>query len=609
MINFTQILFMMSIKASILILVILIVKFLFNRFFTAKTHYFIWFLLFISLTIPYAPKSNMSIYNIPKYFFYNASILNIQLSQNTFFPTTHIANTNGEKYYLENNQSTSKERNKPFIKTKGDKITTNRKSNILKFITSLYTSKALANIFAYIWLLGFLLLSFIVLIKTIHFHKLISSEQTLVNTEKIFLLYKCKSYLGIEKNLELIKTKNFSTPSLVGLFHPKILLPEQILSDFDDEKLEFILLHELAHLKRKDLFMNWIILIYQLIYWFNPIVWIGFYKMKNDMEVACDDFVLNHLEKEKHISYGKAIIALLEYFSHVRFIPISTNILENKSEVKRRIIMIKKFSKTSYSLTIISFLLIVLVGCSSISVPESTANPTEITEKTTQENPIKSNENSLSFSDAQKIFKNKKDILGKDYAYIWEIIGTPYVKTYYVNTKGLTKDEILKNLSSESIYPIESKEESSALYVFMENDKIVDVKMDEFSGVPSNTWKDSEYKVNAYSYQLGSDIDVKDLPDIEKDPDLTELKKEFLNKSLSDFKNKFNLSHGGNEAINKEGNLQLSVYPIISKDYAGSLGGIYVLSENNIIKNIKIDRPDIEFERLDEHFSSSIKNN
>lgn len=593
MINFSKLLFIMSLKTSILILIIFTIKFLFNNFFTAKTHYMIWFLLFISLTVPYTAQSNISIYNIPKYFNQNKYISKMQLSEDNFSNDINNYNNTIRYPYSNNNKSMSKEK---------DSTSTISKKNQNTF--NIFES--LKNIFAYIWLLGFLLLSLIVFIKTIHFNKLINIEEDILDTQKLFILNKCKEVLGINQHLRLIKTTKFSTPSLVGIFSPRILLPEQVLYNFDNEQLELILLHELSHLKRKDILMNWIILTYQLIYWFNPIIWIGFYKMKNDMEVACDAYVLDNLKKEKHISYGKVIIDLLDYISKPSFIRVSTNILENKYELKRRIVMIKKFKKTSYKLSFISFLLIVLVGCSSISEPENNTNttPNEISKQNPSNIIEENNEYPLGLPDASKILNNKNWIIGKDYEFIWKTLGTPYVNTYYVDTKGLTSNEILNNLYNETIYPIKSDEESSALYVFMENDKIVNMKIDEFSGIPSNNWKDSDYKVNFYT---SGAIDKKDLPDLEKNSNFVEFKKEFLNKSLSDFKNKFNLTHGSNEAFNKEGYLKLTVYPIIGKDTPSPFVGIYILSENNIIKDIKIDKSDLQLERLDEHFSLTNK--
>lgn len=60
---------------------------------------------------------------------------------------------------------------------------------------------------------------------------------------------------------------------------------------------------------------------------------------------------------------------------------MTINLLENKREVKRVIIMIKKFNKSSYKLTILGFVIIALVGCSDISSPISNTNENE-TDKT-----------------------------------------------------------------------------------------------------------------------------------------------------------------------------------------------------------------------------------
>lgn len=61
----------------------------------------------------------------------------------------------------------------------------------------------------------------------------------------------------------------------------------------------------------------------------------------------------------------------LEYLSKPKFIHVTANLLENKREVKRRVIMIKKFNKNSYKITILGLIIIALVGCSAISSPIS----------------------------------------------------------------------------------------------------------------------------------------------------------------------------------------------------------------------------------------------
>ena len=53
-----------------------------------------------------------------------------------------------------------------------------------------------------------------------------------------------------------------------------------------------VLLHELAHLKRHDLAVNWLLGLLQSVHWFNPALWLVFRRVRADREVACDELVL-----------------------------------------------------------------------------------------------------------------------------------------------------------------------------------------------------------------------------------------------------------------------------------------------------------------------------
>lgn len=594
MMNFTMTLFLMSIKASVLIFVILLVKKIFNNFFNAKTHFLIWFLLFMVLTIPYSPQSSLSIYNIPKYFGYNISSSYLETKGTDVNTVSNELELN-QSLLFDNDKAIKKEENSYKVEVNKQTNANIKDKSIIDKLAYLYKSKDFIKILSYIWLVGFVTLSGFVLIKNIKFYKTIRAVQTDLDKREQILLNDCKNYLGIKKGVELIKINSLFSPSLIGFYKPRIVLPKQIVHDFDNEKLRYIILHELAHLKRKDVLTNYFILMFQLVYWFNPIVWLGFNRMKVDMEIACDAFVLKHLKKEQHISYGKVILNLLEYFSTGSSMLVSTNILNYKSEVKRRIIMIKKFCKTSCALTLAGVMLIALVGCSSMSSAMAD-DKTSVASQHAIEEIAENNGNMISAADAEKIFENKNDIIGRDYEYIRQIIGTPYIKTYYVN-----KDEVLTEMSSEAIYPIKSQEESSALHIFFDKDKIADITIDEFSGMSSRAWKDTDYKVDSYSYEEGSDIDEKNMETLAK------LKDQFLNKSLDEFKEKFNLVHGNIEAYTKDETMQLSVYSIVSKENPSPVEGLYILSENGTIKDIKIDTANIQLNLLDEYFSLSNK--
>lgn len=89
-----------------------------------------------------------------------------------------------------------------------------------------------------------------------------------------------------------------------------------------------------------------------------------------------------------------------------------------------------------------------------------------------------------------KIQNDVSEVMGKNYEYVMDTMGDPYMTTYYINTEKygefehLDKEGILKNLNIEMVYPKEGYE-SSALYVDISKDKVVDVESDEFVGLSS----------------------------------------------------------------------------------------------------------------------------
>ena len=77
-----------------------------------------------------------------------------------------------------------------------------------------------------------------------------------------------------------------------GFFRPTILLPADA-SNWQEERLRAVLLHELAHIQRNDWESQLIAQVMCAVYWFNPLVWFAARRMRVEAERACDDHVLN----------------------------------------------------------------------------------------------------------------------------------------------------------------------------------------------------------------------------------------------------------------------------------------------------------------------------
>jgi HEAT repeat protein len=110
----------------------------------------------------------------------------------------------------------------------------------------------------------------------------------------------------------------------------------------NDEELQMIFLHEMAHVRRKDVLLNYLLMAVQFLHWFNPFVWLALHRLRADRELVCDSMVIQRLRQKERIGYGKALLKLMNGFSTEP--PVffgAVPIIGGTSEIKVRILMIK----------------------------------------------------------------------------------------------------------------------------------------------------------------------------------------------------------------------------------------------------------------------------
>jgi beta-lactamase regulating signal transducer with metallopeptidase domain len=213
------------------------------------------------------------------------------------------------------------------------------------------------NWLAWLWATGALLLTGCAVISQHKFRRRVRRLRPLTDGPLLSLLEDCKALLGVSTPVSLVETEASNSPTLFGFVRPRLLLPTGLVSTFTREELRHVFLHELAHIKRHDILTGWVVLGLQIVHWFNPLVWLAFYRLRADRELACDALALSYARTGENEAYGLTIVKLLEGFGQPVWGPGQAGILENKQQMKERISMIAKFHKTDRGLALAVLLL------------------------------------------------------------------------------------------------------------------------------------------------------------------------------------------------------------------------------------------------------------
>lgn len=335
-----------SIEASIVALLILLTKNLFRNFINARLHYILWFLVLARLLIPFFPESNLSLFNI-----FQPTILSSESSfeKNTPYHPNYFISISKE---LSDGELYENPLADTYNKNDRDSVLNQGKNMNLIGL----------KVVSLIWFIGFLSMILLVLQSLVRIKLKTKYSNRISDKDILILLDECKKKIGIHREIPIYTGNYFKSPCIYGILQPCIYYPQNMFTNTSSHKLYHILIHELAHYKRKDHFGNLLGALALSIHWFNPLVWICVKKMRIDREFACDAYVLEIIGEEGAISYGRTIIEFLENFSLTKSQASLSFFYEPNNQFERRIQMIKNFKKGSYRISLITIVLFVIIG-------------------------------------------------------------------------------------------------------------------------------------------------------------------------------------------------------------------------------------------------------
>lgn len=185
-------------------------------------------------------------------------------------------------------------------------------------------------------------------------------------SDEIRLLFEdCCQSVTIKHKVVLLASDIITSPLNFGYGTSYIAIPNELIGKLKTTELQHIFLHELTHIKHKDIWLNLGLCVEQIIYWFNPFVWFAFSKMRRDREAYCDWSVINCYDTdEERLRYGDTLLQFATLNSDNML--YSTNgLFENYNQLKYRIEKIANFKKETVRTKIVgcclSITLIILV--------------------------------------------------------------------------------------------------------------------------------------------------------------------------------------------------------------------------------------------------------
>ena len=147
-----------------------------------------------------------------------------------------------------------------------------------------------------------------------HFERQLAQAPGGEDVALLSLVRELKQLAGVKAEVHVRLLPPGSTPAVTGLRQPQILLPEDWGKRFDEASLRHVLLHELLHVRHRDLWWNWATLLVQALHWFNPLVWVIGSRFQADRELRCDAAVLRLLSPNERLAYGHTLLRIQETF-------------------------------------------------------------------------------------------------------------------------------------------------------------------------------------------------------------------------------------------------------------------------------------------------------
>lgn len=322
-----------NMTVSVVIIAVLLARFLLRKM-PKKYSYILWSIVGIRMIFDLPFATNISVFNLFRGFAKHTSTVEAMLAG------SHRTNLQGSTNLLNKTDTT------------GAAAAHASRSTAVEAMThTLTTSQTVLGILGLLWLI---VVALFVAYGIFSYVKC----RLLVRTAVIARDITPDSHKK-KNNVSVWECDRIPSPFVLGIIRSRIYIPFRM----PKQEQAYILAHEECHIRRLDPLWKLIAFLLLAVYWWNPLVWIAFFYMVRDMEMSCDEAVIEQFGNEIKQGYSNSLLSFAMERHPYSFAPVAFG----EGDAGRRIKNVLNFKKPHTWVAILVFVLLVVVGVSCLT--------------------------------------------------------------------------------------------------------------------------------------------------------------------------------------------------------------------------------------------------
>ena len=182
-------------------------------------------------------------------------------------------------------------------------------------------------------------------------------------------LYSAVSYWRLRRKVceavilrgNIYQSEKVCSPFVLGIIKPKIYLPYHM----DSREMDHVIAHEQTHIRRKDHWWKPLGFLLLTTHWFNPLMWLSYILLCQDIELACDEKVIRKMSNEQRADYTQALVACSVDRRLITACPLAFG----EIGVKERVKSVMNYKKPAFWIVLASVIVCAVIAVCFLTNP------------------------------------------------------------------------------------------------------------------------------------------------------------------------------------------------------------------------------------------------